>query len=386
MSTPPPPPRSPRPTLPTADDAGRPTAPSGRDPATVAREVWQAVHDPRYRWWQRAALAFSLLLVLVAVSRIPGMDWGQRLRHGWYHAWVAGWFLLVSYRVRTVGVREVVRFWLWGFFPVALVAYALSEPLEGLLSGNVQTALWVPLVEELVKVAPLLLVSLFLRPRHRHATLSDFWLLGFALGSGFGFHEDALYVRLASSGFADGLEGTLFPTFLRGSQYVVTHGGWTALAGVGVGIALLHRRRVWALPVGATLVAVAVLDHAAVNWRGGGSELVRSLAADGQLAASLLLLTAMGAVAHDVAVLRWANERDAMFPQPLARDDVQVLLAGTPAERLGRLAWRQRYRRFRNAVFVDLYRVRSRGATAGDRSEVQGHLRRFTQLAERGRV
>jgi RsiW-degrading membrane proteinase PrsW (M82 family) len=265
-----------------------------------------------------------------------------------------------------------VRFWLTGFFPVVLVAYFLSNPLEQLIgTGNFQTAVWVPAVEELIKVLPLFLWTTVLRPKHRHGTLSDFWILGFAIGAGFSFYEDALYQRLVASGFGHGLTGTLFPIFLTGSQFVITHAGWTALAAFGVGVFSLYRTRTWGWIVGLGFVLVPILDHAAVNWRGGGADFIRTVVLHGRLASTLLVITVIGAVAHDWYVLRWASTRDKLFPSPGLRGDFKVVQApGSIDKKVTAVVARQRYRRMRNAAFSDLYRVRSHGKSAGDRHAI----------------
>lgn len=350
---------------------------------TAVGQIISKTRDRRYSWWQIAALTVSLLLVVFALIRIPGNDWGLRFEHSWYHLFVVGWFCLLSYRWRTVGTWETVRFWITGFFPVALVSYLLAEPLEWLIgTGNLQTGFWVPLVEEVVKVLPLLLWATLMRPRHRHGTLTDFWILGFAIGAGFSFHEDALYGRLVASGFHDGLTGTLFPMMLTGSQNVITHAGWTAIAGFGVGLFAMYRTRVWSYPVAATFLAFAVLDHAAINWRGTGAEFLRTVVADGRTGEMLLLLTVVAAVGHDWYALRWASRRDNLFPDPTVRDDLRALGSATIADRLGLLAARQRYRRFRNAAFADLYRVRSTGQPAGDRRRTIAQLRSLESTAK----
>ncbi|MEZ5245449.1 MAG: PrsW family glutamic-type intramembrane protease [Acidimicrobiales bacterium] len=328
-----------------------------------------------YTLVNRLALWFSLLMVAVVVSRLADTDWGNFRRQAGYHLFVVGWLLAVSYSLRSVGSREVLRFWLTGFFPVTLVAYVLTEFTEGRLDpGNLQTAGVVPVAEELVKILPLVLWTTLLRPKHRHGTLSDFLVLGFAIGAGFSFHEDALYTRVAASGFDDGLLGTLFPIFLSSGQYAITHAGWTALAGVGVGLISLHRHRPAALVAGLALIVVPIVDHAAVNWRGDGADRLMSFTRDGHMPAWLLLGVVIAVVVHDGAALRWASARDRLFPPPAFAGDVAVLQEGPLPDRIARLALRQQYRRRRNATFVDLFSVRSRGVSAGERTRVRREL------------
>lgn len=361
-----------------------PASPTSRAAAMIdqARQIGRSLRDSRVGRLQRYALWFSLALVFIAVWRIPGGNLGDRIQHGWFHLFVIGWFGLATYKLRTAGAREIIRFWIIGFFPVALLTYFLSEPLERLIgTGNFQTAIWVPTVEEVIKVLPIFAWTA-IRPAHRHGTLSDFWILGFAVGAGFSFHEDALYERLVASGFADGLTGTLFPMYLRGSQFVVTHAGWTVLAAVGIGIFSIYRSRTWGWIVGLALLIVPIADHAAVNWRGGGSELVRNLVLDGRLASFLLVVTVVLAIGHDWYILKWAGDRDKLFPSPGLRGDLAALQAGgSVPERVSALVARQRYRRMRNAVFCDLYRVRSVGESAGDRRAMIGYLNQLAAAA-----
>ena len=350
---------------------------------TQGRRIGQSLRDSRISRLQRYALWFSMALAVIAVWRIPGGNLGDRIQHGWYHLFVIGWFGLATYKLRTAGAREIIRFWIVGFFPVALVTYFLSEPLERLIgTGNFQTAIWVPTVEEVVKVLPIFLWTA-IRPAHRHGTLSDFWILGFAIGAGFSFHEDALYQRLVASGFADGLTGTLFPMYLRGSQFVVTHAGWTVLAAVGIGIFSLYRSRTWSWTVGLAFLLVPIADHAAVNWRGGGSEVVRNLVLDGKLASFLLVLSVVLVIAHDWYILKWASSRDKLFPSPGLKGDLSVVQRrGSVPQRVSALVARQRYRRMRNAAFCDLYRVRSDRKSAGDRRAMIGYLNQMAAAAK----
>jgi len=349
-------------------------------PATGRR---RGLFHPALRAYQRIAFVVSVGLVVVTLARIPDLDWGDAAAHLALHLVVLVWFGAVTGTWRTVGAREAVRFWLFGFFPVTLVAYYLTEPLSDRWSdGNAFFGVWVPPVEELLKLVPVLIWTTWRRPAQRHGSLGDFWFLGFALGAGFSLHEDALYGRRIPSGFGDDRWSWVFPTFHDGLVFVTGHGAWTALGATGIGLLSIHRGRVLAWIVAVGLVGLAVVDHAAVNWRGDGSERLRGLMLDGRLAAFVLVATVALAVGHDWWTGRWTTARDHAFPRPARHEDLLVLAGRRPPVRgLGGYLARQRYRRLRNAAFVDLYRVRSRGRSAGDRTRIRRQLTAAANLA-----
>lgn len=356
--------------------AARPAATSpprrGRSAAWIG--ALRELADPRFRWFHQLALAVSVLLFVVTLWRLPAVDWAQRSTQAGYQLFVVAWFLLASYAVRTIGMREIIRFWLMGFFTTIMLTHLITPPLRSLWgAGNFHVAVVVPLVEESIKVLPVLAWATIMRGRHRHSILADFWVVGWVVGCGFSYHEDSLYQRLLHSGFGDGLRGKLFPTtYSDGVLFTVGHPGWTALAGLGVGIMMFYRRHWWGWLAGAVLFAVPVLEHMAVNWSGG--DWMRTITSNGQLASWLVLLLAVGAIIHDAAILRWATRRDQSFPPARIAGDAEALRAGGLDQKVGLVLWRQRYRRLRNAVFADLVRDRLRGRAIGDRTEIVRQL------------
>jgi RsiW-degrading membrane proteinase PrsW (M82 family) len=342
-----------------------------------------ALVDPRLTRRHRIAAAVTALFVLWGVLGLGPGHWGDLFGHIRLHVFVVAWLLLVTLRTRTVGWREVARFWVIGLFPVVLVVYALTEPAETLFgAGTFQTAFFVPLVEETVKALPLVVWVLVSMRKQVTPTVSDLMVLGFALGAGFAFHEDGLWQRLAADGFGAAPWGVLFPTFLYKGQFVVTHSGWTMLVGMGVGVWAVHRDRVWSWAVPPVVLVLVVIDHGAANARSGIAEILPTLVLHGHLTAWLLLLGVLLVVGHDVLMLRWAHSRDRRFAHPTVREDLAVLGGGIRPESVGRLFARLRYRRARNAAFTDLYRARSRGRSAGDRRAVVAWLRQLEVDAE----
>lgn len=320
--------------------------------------------------WRRISWALTIVLFLVGLPGLVDGNWGNMTRHAFYHSYVLAWLLLVTHRVRTVSIRDVASLWFIGFFPVVAVVFLLTEPVEQLTGGgNLHTAFWVPLVEEVVKILPLVAWGLLAARRGVRLGMVDLALLGYAVGAGFSFHEDGLWGRTTTGGF-DVSFGALFPSFFEsGSTFVVAHAGWSMVAGLGVGLLLLHRARNLLTWAGVALVALAVADHMAVNWRGGFGDLLRTLLGQGRLLAGVIILGLIAAVIHDGLALRWVAARDRLFPTIPTRELLSARSDGTdPWQRVLQVHRRLRYLRARNGVYLWLYRVRRPGGSAGDRS------------------
>ncbi|MFF3914447.1 PrsW family glutamic-type intramembrane protease [Streptomyces sp. NPDC001852] len=147
-----------------------------------------------------------------------------------------------------------------------------------------------PWVEELIKVSPLLLVGLSLKVR-RQWGLTDFTVLGAALGGGFGLLEAVLRYGLdANRAIARGggwiIPDSLSPPYVPGLGQVLTawlpapfsqldmlgppatetfsHLVWTAMAGFGVG--LLWRARSWLRLFSVVPLAAAAAYHTVNNY------------------------------------------------------------------------------------------------------------------------
>lgn len=309
------------------------------------------------RFARVSALVGGCLVFLYYLPWLVDGEWGMLWRNAWLHAWVLAWLLLVSFLPRTVSLTTVAAYWLVGFFLSVGVTFAIAEPVEQLIgSGNFQTAFLVPIVEEALKAAPLLgYVFLAGRRRVPEPTVMDLLILGFAVGAGFGIHEEALWLRSVASGMeGGGLLAWLFPTMMRRStQFVVAHGVWTAFVGLGFGIFAVYRHlfRAWIVPLVA--LVLAIVDHAAVNFRGFDLQVIMM---GGRLLAWLMVGGLILALLHDHWIWWRAERRDEETP-PLRLGWLTAGEGGLAA-RLRRVGAALAYHRQRQGAHVTLWRER----------------------------
>jgi hypothetical protein len=305
-----------------------------------------------------------------------------------------------SLRITTLLQGIAVGFLVCGFAAVAL-QFAWTRIVAALTSGSVYDiqnfASWTvdPFIEEIFKLAPLLLLALW-RPRiQRQLGYTDHLLYGAALGMGFALLEAALrFVRLGiMAGDYGGqfvVDGGLFglvrvpslweslttwqpgpaitEEFFSSGSGGVQHLVWSALAGVGV--AWLVR---WKGPrrlLGLLPLLLVSLDHANFNMRiavpepGWASD---ALAWVGSQFSWMLVVGLLGAVAAD-RVIQARGRR--MSPQ--------VLLPGEPPTGLGPWGmFKLAFAGFPRSTWVVWQVVLSRRAamTALTAGESEPHLR-----------
>ncbi|QVQ51085.1 PrsW family intramembrane metalloprotease [Spiractinospora alimapuensis] len=181
-------------------------------------------------------------------------------------------------RSRTLSFAALPRMMALGALcvvPVAMVERALAGVIPGLSYDDPYAYAYIAVpVEEVGKLAPVLLVWLFARRRFQRFAAVDYLLL--AAASGAGFH---LVEQVARHVSADGVLPAMPPelglfTFLPGGVVLAEHGVHfsghavtTGLVGVACGIALVGWRRyglgLWLLPPLA--LWIAALEHINVN-------------------------------------------------------------------------------------------------------------------------
>ena len=222
-----------------------------------------------------------------------------------------------------------------------------------------------PVIEEIVKLIPLVLVAVIIRRLRAQWGLTDFLLLGAAIGTGFAFLEAMLrFSGRATRALPDGEGGfilplSLFPPHIHGLPHTVTswlpppvetldffgtsgadvnlHLVWTALAGLGIGIVV--RMRGWRRWLGLLPLIYASIDHAASNYAisgkaGGAAEvLLAGMEVFRNGLPVVVLLALVGTTVIDVLTVRRVR---AAHPELLLTDE----RAGRPAiQALGRFAF-----------------------------------------------
>lgn len=287
----------------------------------------------------RVAAAATLLIFLwqwpfFLGDGFGGFDLGRVWGYAVHHLYVLAWMLLVTSFTRTLPLRTLAAFWFVGVFPVMALILLITRPIDALLSGgDLASSFLGPLLEDLIKPLPVLAFFAYrVWRRNWQLSASDGLLLGFMVGAGTAFHEDAAYDRVWGDGFDGSTWGILLPTLGSSrSALLPGHDTLTALVGLALGLAFLYRRYryAWVLPLAVWLIVVA--EHITGNLAdiSGAlplpAEIIRRLLFGGQALPALLLIGIVVAVLLESRILRSIGRRDPLFPAIPLRDFVAIL-------------------------------------------------------------
>jgi RsiW-degrading membrane proteinase PrsW (M82 family) len=270
----------------------------------VARSAGSSSRSRIATQMSNVGLAISALAALAALPRLTKTSGVALLAMDLLaHLWTLALLSAVAAPVRTLGWRAFVGAFLFGFLGLTGLARFLGRPLILALgtSSVFAAAIWVPVTEEFCKMLPVIFVLvLALRRREMRPSLLDLVLVGAWAGAGFAVYENATYGRGGFSLTAISIVSLIFPATLKGSAFGWTvaqtgHMVHTALIALGVGFALLYRRRLrrsWI--VAATALAVALIEHCSQNAisTGGANKILAetflAITLGGRLSAILL--------------------------------------------------------------------------------------------------
>lgn len=197
---------------------------------------------------------------------------------------IGGWALVGTPPARRAGVpvAALVAAFLWGAAAAAPLSAHVNEACRDAIGTsldfggrwNAVATVVGPVVEELAKAVPLLLLPLLRRRGVRPVP----WglALGAASGLGFAATENVVYLTIAA--FQGGMPGLLQAVWARGVLSGFKHALFTATLGAGLGLAAIEtsRARAWAAAL-AGLVG-SLVQHAA--WNGLASPLVQDILCD----------------------------------------------------------------------------------------------------------
>lgn len=236
-----------------------------------------------WRNWRHVVVAGGLLVWIGSMALRTGAGAFVAL---WNVLLFLGALVVVTIPTRTVSVMELLGPFSLGGSMVGLSVLAgwALEMASGTRISHAR-ALIIPLVEETVKIAPVLLI--LWRQRYRRAWTfgaTDIILLAAASGSAFYWMEEAFIIHNRHSWSFVGS----FPTTDIESNFVANHAIWTAISGLTIGVSNLllgPGRRT--MPIAASGWLWSTLDHAAnnynVHFRGAISNIFRAVTMNGRL-------------------------------------------------------------------------------------------------------
>lgn len=261
---------------------------------------------------QRAALAVSVILVFATAvgSSVPNNGF---LRSALAFTWVFVWLGIATlFAGRTMPMRLLVGYFVMGFFAIPILTVAIAGPIVGLIGDEVGTAIAVPLIEEGLKVVPVLVLALSTRKdAFGLRSLVDYLFAGFAVGAGFMLREDLLWERNLLN--AEAPLALIMPWGYSSAGVSSVHPGWTALIAFGIGLLVVFRGR-WFTWIPATVVIVLpLLEH--IGWNSSGLARTVAMSWGGTLVSGLLLLCLLAALGQGLLVRHWGDAHDSVFPR-----------------------------------------------------------------------
>ena len=281
-----------------------------------------------------ASLALVALSLLVAAIGAPGATWLELQ--------FLGLVIGVTLATRSMGARYAVS-------ALALGLGVTTTLIVG--AGHAATAVgvdttegignWgvIPLMEEAVKLVPVVIVAwLYARRRRFEPNPSDLLMLGCAAGAGFAIVENYQLV-LNSSGIARDMArqygphlGPIYLVPAWGSAGYVGHAAATGLicAGYGLGLEMRARAKQWWPAIPAACAAWIVIEHMLVNLYVNTGADAALLLGNGRLTPWLFVLIAVAVVGLDLARHRATLARSATLRRRVAMTRTALLRTTPP--------------------------------------------------------
>jgi RsiW-degrading membrane proteinase PrsW (M82 family) len=186
----------------------------------------------------------------------------------WTALLFAALLLVVTIPTRTLTLAELIQPFCLGGAMIGIAVIAGWGFDLALGKGDSATrALGMPVVEELLKIAPALWVLYRLRERRWTLGATDVLLLAAASGLGFYFTEEAFVFRNLGTSFLGSFPTTDVVSDRHGTRMIAGHAIWTSIAGLTIGLALVLRgSKAQMMMIGAAGLLWSSLDHGANNY------------------------------------------------------------------------------------------------------------------------
>ncbi len=347
-----------------------------------------------------AGIGFAALLIIVQIGFFlrPGpLNVLMGISH---HVFVLAILLLLTARTRTVSVATLGLFWLLGVWLVTVAAIALQWPMAMVLGWSLTSPVplvWVPLVDVVVMLAPVAAYYFVMsRGNDLQPSAGDGLLIGFAVGAGYAFHEDAIigHITLSGAGWLSLPPWSLIaPTITPvGNGIALNHALWGAVAGLTFGVAMMlrHHRLAWAVAlIGPVLAAV---NHGLLNFvasdmllaLGRGSlplvpGVLHNLTLGGVLPLLVIFVGGLGIVLAEWRILSWVSAREPAFAPMPTWDAMRRLAVVRDSDGVRTYLAMSHYNRFRRLVYYAAWRAERAGAKPSDPAAMLAgllHLRR----------
>ena len=302
------------------------------------------------------------------------------------HAFVLGWMLLLTAGSRTVSLPVLGAFWLFGVWGVFGLTYLFQDQLISILGLNVDgnfVPIWLaPLMEEPLKLAPIaIFLLLAARNGYRHPSMSDGLLLGFMVGAGVAFHEDAHTREVFGSGWGAATPwSAVMPSAGFYDHFALNHALWGAFSGLTFSAALMLRHWPWAWAITLIGPLFSFTNHLMWNHfattefgtqfllnRASGADVpwffqtIRDVTAGGRVTMLALVLCILAVVVAESLILRWVSKRDRMFPALPRAQAFHLLRRATSIAGFAQLIAADSYARLRRAVYYAGWRAQIEG-------------------------
>jgi hypothetical protein len=343
--------------------------------------MWQT---DRRRLIALAGAAVAILMLVLNLGFLFRPGTGEVLGGLAHHAFVLGLMLVLTSGSRTVSLSTLGMFWLIGVWSVFAATYVVQKELASIFGADIDgefVIVWLStFTDEALKLSTIALFLLMAVRAGRQPSMSDGLLLGFMVGAGVSFQEDAHVGAILLSGDGWGAAkpwSTVFPTVSPlDSYFALNHALWAALSGLSISAAVMFRHWRWAWPIALAGPLLGLTNHVMANHftfsefgtqalltrvSGGGVpfffEAIRDLTIGGRLPMLALIGGAVAVVIAEALILRWVSKRDLLFP-PLPRAQVFNLLGrATSKAGVAQLLAADRYLRLRRCVYFSAWRT-----------------------------